>query len=95
MLILGLFCLIYSGFSWSFDIIDEATNSGYHTSAVRLGLRMGFLLFIISEIMLFFGFFWAFFHAALSPAIEIGGIFPPQGILVMYAWGLPFYNTLY
>jgi len=39
----------------------------------RIGLKNGFLLFIVSEIMLFFGFFWAFFHSSFSPAIELGG----------------------
>jgi len=53
---------------------------GYHTQAVRDGLKWGFMLFITSEIMLFFGFFWAFFHSALNPAIEIGGVYPPAGI---------------
>jgi len=38
-------------------VVDEATLSGYHTKPVRLGLRLGFMLFIASEFMLFFGFF--------------------------------------
>jgi hypothetical protein len=29
---------------------------------------------LVSEAMLFFPFFWAFFHAALSPSVMIGGI---------------------
>lgn len=66
--ILGLARLSYSAFFWFCDIIDEATRSGYHTLVVRKGLRLGFYLFIVSEIMLFFGFFWAFFHASLSPS---------------------------
>jgi heme/copper-type cytochrome/quinol oxidase subunit 3 len=32
------------------------------------------LLFLLSEAALFFPFFWAFFHGALSPAISIGAI---------------------
>jgi len=32
------------------------------------------LLFIVSEIMFFFGFFWAFFHAALAPTVELGSV---------------------
>jgi cytochrome c oxidase subunit 3 len=56
-------------------------------------LRLGFLLFIVSEIMLFFGFFWAFFHGSLSPALEIGSIYPPDGIRVINPFGFPLYNT--
>jgi cytochrome c oxidase subunit 3 len=62
--IFGLICLILCAFGWLSDIVDEATFSGYHTKAVRSGLKLGFILFIVSEFMLFFGFFWAFFHAA-------------------------------
>jgi|TARA_Y100000992_G_scaffold56696_1_gene34379 cytochrome c oxidase subunit 3 len=32
------------------------------------------ILFIVSEIMFFVAFFWAFFAASLSPTIEIGNI---------------------
>jgi len=56
--IFGLFLVALSAFFWFFDIVQEASYVGHHTLAVRTGLRYGFLLFIISEIMLFFGFFW-------------------------------------
>jgi len=32
------------------------------------------LLFILSEVMLFFAFFWGFFHFSLVPAVTIGSI---------------------
>jgi len=66
---------------------------GYHTRAVRDGLKWGFMLFITSEIMLFFGFFWAFFHSALNPAIEIGGVYPPTGIYPIPTTEFPLFNT--
>lgn len=91
--IFGLLCLILCVFGWFSDIVDEATMSGYHTKAVRMGLRLGFLLFIVSEIMLFFGFFWAFFHAALCPSIEVGSIFPPEGIYTIPVFEFPLFNT--
>jgi len=47
---------------------NEAAVYGLHTLVVKRGLYKGFLLFVVSEIMLFFGFFRAFFHSALSPA---------------------------
>lgn len=92
-LVFGLFLLSYCAFYWFSDIIDEGTCGGYHTMAVRMGLRMGFLLFIVSEIMLFFGFFWAFFHSALCPCIEIGNIFPPVGITIIPVMEFPLFNT--
>lgn len=45
-----------------------------HTKIVQKNLKFGFFLFIITEVMFFFGFFWAFFHVSLSPAIELGCI---------------------
>jgi cytochrome c oxidase subunit 3 len=45
-----------------------------HTKVVRRGLIIGFFLFLASEIMLFWGFFWAFLHSSLSPSFLIGGI---------------------
>lgn len=91
--IFGLICLILCAFGWLSDIVDEATFSGYHTKAVRAGLRLGFILFIVSEFMLFFGFFWAFFHAAICPSIEVGSQFPPVGIQTIDPLGFPLFNT--
>jgi cytochrome c oxidase subunit 3 len=51
-----------------FDVEDEASIYGYHTKVVKHGLYRGFILFVVSEIMLFFGFFRAFFHSSLSPS---------------------------
>lgn len=92
-LIFGLIAVSYCAFFWFNDIIDEATRSGYHTKAVKDGLRLGFILFIVSEIMLFAGFFWAFFHAAFNPAIEIGSVFPPEGIFPIEVLEFPLFNT--
>ena len=52
LLIMGL-CLIV----WLKDVTRESTFQGYHTKAVVAGLKFGFLLFIISEVLFFFSFF--------------------------------------
>jgi len=85
-----IFILIW----WWRDVIREATFQGKHTTKVQLNLRFGFALFIFSEVMFFFGFFWAFFHSSLSPAIEIGAIWPPANIVAPYTWGIPLFNTV-
>jgi heme/copper-type cytochrome/quinol oxidase subunit 3 len=61
---------------------------------VQKGLRLGFILFIISEIMFFFSFFWAFFHSSVSPSIWIGAVWPPIGIQTINPWALPLLNTI-
>lgn len=93
VLLMGIIAVIYSLKGWFQDIIKEATYERQHTKAVQHGIRMGFILFIASEVMFFFSFFWAFFHASLSPSIQIGSIWPPKGIAVIYPWGIPLYNT--
>jgi len=92
-MLFSLISLIVCVYVWFNDIVDEATYDGFHTRAVRKGLIWGFRLFIISEIMLFFGFFWAFFHASLCPAIEIGSVYPPMELSVIPTFEFPLFNT--
>jgi len=80
-------------FCWFFTVIYES-GQGHHTLAVRKGLRWGMALFIVSEVMFFFAFFWAFFHVSLSPAIAIGCVWPPKSIQPLDVWGLPLMNTI-
>lgn len=49
------------------DVVTEGTYLGHHTKNVQKMLKWGFLLFLVTEVMFFAGFFWAFFHASLSP----------------------------
>lgn len=85
--------LLNTMYSWFFDIVTESTFEGQHTLAVQLGLRYGMLLFIVSEIMFFVSFFWAFFHSSLAPSIAIGCVWPPLGIQVLDPFGVPLLNT--
>jgi heme/copper-type cytochrome/quinol oxidase subunit 3 len=86
-----LLCLTLS--RWLSDIVTEATLEGNHTFKVQDNILLGMKLFIASEIMFFFSFFWAFFHFTLSPSIFIGGIWPPAEILTMQWDALPLLNT--
>ena len=81
-------------FVWWRDVVREATFEGCHTGVVQRGLRYGVILFIVSEVLFFFAFFWAFFHSSLSPTVEIGSIWPPKGISIINPWEIPFLNTL-
>jgi len=88
---LVLLCIL-TGFWWR-DLIREGTYLKNHTSKVLAGLRLGFILFIVSEVMFFFSFFWAYFHSSLSPNIEIGSQWPPYALEVI-SLKLPIVNTL-
>jgi cytochrome c oxidase subunit 3 len=94
VLLFGIGVVLYSMFVWWRDVIRESTFQGHHTGAVQMGLRYGMILFIVSEIMFFVAFFWAFFHSSLAPTVEIGAIWPPKGIDVLNPWEIPFLNTL-
>jgi heme/copper-type cytochrome/quinol oxidase subunit 3 len=94
MLFSGLFMVIASMSIWWRDVIREATFEGHHTQTVQKGLRIGMILFIASEVMFFLAFFWAFFHSSLSPAVEIGDVWPPTSINTFDPWGVPLLNTL-
>ena len=76
----GLFYVIYCLACWWRDVVVEATFEGQHTRMVQAGLKMGAALFIVSEVMFFFAFFWSFFYYSVAPVVWIGGVWPPLGI---------------
>jgi cytochrome c oxidase subunit 3 len=84
------FCISH----WFYDIIVEATFEGHHTEAVKNNIRLGMLLFILSEFMFFFSFFWAFLYSAINPSVYIGCSWPPVGIEPINPFGLPLLNTV-
>jgi cytochrome c oxidase subunit 3 len=89
----SLLGLYVTAMSWFLSILKESSQ-GFHTRRVQYGLRLGMVLFIISEVMLFFAFFWAFFHFSLVPSVNIGAVWPPSGAQEISPWGLPLVNTL-
>lgn len=93
LICLGFFILIFVVSLWWRDIIRESTFEGHHTSFVQRGLRWGIALFIVSEVIFFFPFFWAFFHSSLNPSFVIGGVWPPVGIIPINPYGIPLFNT--
>ena len=78
---------------WWRDVIRESTYEGMHTRPVQKNIRMGVSLFILSEVMFFVGFLWAYFHSSLAPAIQIGCVWPPAGITPIDPFGIPLLNT--
>ena len=91
---LGLVVLMSSMSFWWRDVITEGTFLGDHTSAVQKGLNLGVILFIVSEALFFVAIFWAFFHSALTPTVELGGQWPPIGIEPVNPFELPLLNTV-
>ena len=97
MFLIGLALVLYVMYAWWAEVVHEG-NTGDHTPVVRIGLRYGFILFIMSEVMFFVAWFWAFFKQRMYPLGPdypwVDGIYPPAGIETIDPWHLPLINTL-
>ena len=91
----GFAVILYCMYGWWSQVVREANSGVDHTDVVQPGLRMGMVLFIASEVMFFFAFFWAFFNSTvpiLSRAAHT--VWPPEGVVPLDPFGLPFINTI-
>nr|WIA65546.1 cytochrome c oxidase subunit III [Dremomys rufigenis fuscus] len=93
LLTLGMLTNTLTMYQWWRDIVREGTFQGHHTSIVQKGLRYGMVLFIVSEVFFFAGFFWAFYHSSLAPTPELGSCWPPVGINPLNPLEVPLLNT--
>ena len=98
----GFAAILAVMYAWWSDIVREAEIEGHHTAVVQLHHRYGMILFILSEVMFFVAWFWAFFNSSIFPddiwqvtRTELfQGVWPPKGIEVLSPWKLPLLNTL-
>ena len=90
--------LIFASFWW-YDLIKETQIYHLYTPLVQSNLKLGMIIFIVSEVFFSFSFFWAFFHSSLSPSIFIGSVWPPELFYelgkVINPWSIPVLNTLF
>nr|YP_003935023.1 cytochrome c oxidase subunit 3 [Groenewaldozyma salmanticensis]ADO51047.1 cytochrome c oxidase subunit 3 [Groenewaldozyma salmanticensis] len=92
--ILSVITLFLSVVLWTRDVVIEGTYLGQHTLKVRKGLILGYILFLISEVMFFVGIFWAYIHSSMGPTVEIGSMWPPIDIASIGPLELPLFNTI-
>lgn len=93
-LLLSLTLTSLTSFLWWKDVIRERKNQGFHFNRVLIGLKIGIILFITSEVFFFVSFFWAYFHSRVSPNIEIGQNWPPKSIEAFNPINVPLLNTI-
>ncbi|YP_220660.1 cytochrome c oxidase subunit III (mitochondrion) [Pogona vitticeps] len=91
---IGLITMLLTSYQWWRDVTREATFQGHHTKKVQKGLRYGMILFITSEVLFFFGFFWTFFFLSLNPSHPLGLQWPPKGIKPLDPFEIPLLNTM-
>lgn len=94
ILFFGIFFLLLAIFQWRRDIVRERRIIGGHSKFFQKALKVGMLLFILSEVMFFARFFWGFFHRRTVPCVEIGVTWPPFGIVAINPYGIPLLNTV-
>ncbi|WEK03081.1 MAG: cytochrome c oxidase subunit 3 [Candidatus Devosia phytovorans] len=99
---IGLVGVLYVMYAWWSDVIREANNGVDHTPVVQMHHRYGMILFIASEVMVFFGFFWAYFDGFFrlddveqyARVAATSGVWPPTGVELFDPFHLPLFNTL-
>jgi cytochrome c oxidase subunit 3 len=94
ILIIRLPLVLNCIYQWWRDTTRERTYQGLHSLKVLLNIKWGIILFILSEILFFFSFFWSFFHRSLSPTIELGLLWPSKGVIPFNAFQIPLLNTI-
>lgn len=80
--------------SWFINLIHEGLDLGKHTLEMQKAFKVGFILFLLSEVMFFFAIFWSYLYFYINPSIWIGGVWPPIGIECLNYMQLPLANTL-
>lgn len=91
---IGFVGVLYTMYAWWSEVVTES-HVGDHTPVVRIGLRFGFILFIMSEIMFFFAWFWAFFKQAIYPMYDyVGTEYMKPEIHAIDPFSIPLINTL-
>lgn len=90
---LGIARTVLVARQWWRDVRREASFQGHHRDCVVWNIRWGIALFIVSEVLFFFSFFWAYFHSSLAPLLELGFVWPPTGVVGFNPFSVPLLNT--
>ncbi len=94
LFLIGFAAVLYVMYGWWAEVVTESSQ-GDHTPVVRIGLRYGFIMFVMSEVMFFVAWFWAFFKHAIYPMSGYeGSTYVQPEIYHVDAFHLPLMNTL-
>jgi cytochrome c oxidase subunit 3 len=91
---IGLALVLFTMTGWWRDVVTESVVEGAHAPVVKLSLRYGMALFIVSDVMFFVVWFWAWFNFALFPHDAGLTGWPPAGIVPLDPWQLPLLGTV-
>ena len=75
-------------YQWWRNVIPEGAYQG-----LQKGVSYGIILFIVSEVFLFAGFFWTFYPSSLVPTHDLRGCRTTTGITPLNPLEVPLLNT--
>nr|YP_002317276.1 cytochrome c oxidase subunit III [Steganacarus magnus]ACH41149.1 cytochrome c oxidase subunit III [Steganacarus magnus] len=93
-LIMAMFNIMFCSYVWWRDVDRESSFLGSHSLKVKYGLKFGMILFIVSEVMFFFSFFWSFIHGSSSSDVTMGASWPPEQVFPFDPMSVPLVNTI-
>lgn len=91
--IYSLSILLLASFGWLYEIRIESNLEGNHSKEQSNILYLGFILFLLSEILIFTTLFGAYFYNSIIPSIELFNTYKYPGINVVNGLSLPLLNT--
>lgn len=80
-------------FLFSYWMKELIYNNNYNI-IIYWNFILGFILFLITELIIFISVFWSWFHMSLIPNITYGGVWPLYEFPTINWFGLALYNTL-
>jgi cytochrome c oxidase subunit 3 len=89
-----LFLVAHFIFLWFTEMTIESVCMGRYTRKVRSSLIFAFLLFLISEVLIFSGFFWSFFDRFFNGTFAFGNNSFLLGLEPVLWYTKPLYGTI-
>lgn len=93
LIIIAFIGLLISIMGWLNEIKLESSYIGEHTLKQNEMLYLGFLLFILSEILIFATLIGSYFYNTINPSIELFNKYPYEGIITIDKYSYPSLNT--
>jgi len=94
ILLVFIYLFLESINHWFFEIIEESFFGGKYTKKLRSALLYGFLLFLVSEVLLFGSFFWAYFDRLFHLSYVTGFLSVPTTVESIRWFKEPLYATI-
>ena len=88
-----VYLLFESILHWFMEVIEESYY-GKYTKKIRSALLFGFILFLLSEVMLFGSFFWVYFDRLFHLSYVTGFLSVPTSVETIRWFKEPLYATI-